>query len=123
MTDLHSTIDTYLEAYGEPDGDRRSDLVSRVWADDGRLIDPPLDGTGHAGISEMAATVQSQYPGHTFRRTSGIEEHHCFVRYEWELVAPDGTSALTGLDVAETAENGRLRRVVGFLGPVPPKEG
>lgn len=72
MTDLHSTIDTYLEAYGEPDGDRRSELVSRVWADDGQLIDPPLDGSGHAGISEMAATVQSRYPGHSFRRTSGI---------------------------------------------------
>lgn len=123
MTDLHSTIDTHLQAYGEADGDLRTDLVGQIWASDGHLIDPPLDGVGHAGISEMAATVQSHYPGHTFRRTSGIDEHHSFARYEWELVAPDGTTALVGLDVAAIDESGRLQRIVGFLGPIPEREG
>lgn len=123
MTDLRSTIDTYLDAYGEPDAMRRTDLVNQVWAEDGHLIDPPLDGSGRAGISEMAAAVQSHYPGHTFRRTSGIDEHHSFARYEWELVAPDGTTALTGLDVAEIGDDGLIRRVVGFLGPIPSREG
>jgi hypothetical protein len=122
MTDLQSTIDTYLDAYSEPDVDRRTKLVDEVWAEDGRLIDPPLDGSGRAGISEMAAAVQQHYAGHTFRRTSGIDEHHSFARYEWELVAPDGTTALTGLDVAEIGDDGLIRRVVGFLGPIPPKD-
>jgi len=122
MTDLRSTIDTYLDAYGEPDAARRGDLVTQVWAEDGHLIDPPLDGTGRTGISEMAAAVQSHYPDHTFRRTSGIDEHHSFARYEWELVGPDGAAALSGLDVAEIGDDGLIRRVVGFLGPVPPRE-
>ncbi|CAN5734788.1 hypothetical protein BH20ACT2_BH20ACT2_22490 [soil metagenome] len=122
MTDLQSTIDTYLDAYGEGDADRRDQLVSQAWAEDGQLIDPPLDGAGRAGISEMAAAVQTHYPEHAFRRTSGIDEHHSFARYEWELVAPDGTIALTGLDVAELGDDGLLRRVVGFLGPLPERE-
>lgn len=119
MSDLETTIDTHLAAYGEADAARRDQLISQVWTEDGRLVDPPIDGAGHDGISAMAATVQSHYTAHTFRRTSGVDMHHAFARYEWELVAPDGTVALTGLDVAEVADDGRLRRVVGFLGPLP----
>ena len=122
MTDLQSTIDTYLDAYGEPDVDRRAKLVDEVWAEDGALIDPPLDATGRAGISDMAGAVQASYAGHTFRRTSGIDHHHGFARYEWELVSPDGTTALSGLDLAEIGDDGLIRRVVGFLGPIPTKE-
>lgn len=122
MSDLESTIDTHLEAYGEPNAARRAERIARVWASDGRLVDPPLDASGHDGISNMAAAVQGHYPGHTFRRSSGIDSHHDYARYEWELVAPDGTVALTGLDIAEVTNDGLLRRVVGFLGPIPADE-
>lgn len=119
MTDHRETIDIHLDAYGEPDAARRADLVAQVWAEDGRLVDPPLEAAGRSGIADMAAAVQSQYPGHRFRRTSGIDEHHGFARYQWELVAPGGAAALSGLDVAELGDDGRLRRIVGFLGPIP----
>lgn len=119
MTDLVQSIDIYLDAYGESDATRRDELIRRVWATDAALVDPPIDGTGHAGISEVAATVQSHYPGHTFRRSSGVDEHHGFARFEWDLVAPDGTVALSGLDIAEVGADGYLRRIVGFLGPIP----
>lgn len=122
MADLHLTIDTHLDAYGEADGARRSELLRRAWSAQGRLIDPPMEGSGHAGISELAELVHAHYPGHTFRRTSGIDEHHGFARYQWDLLGPDGAVALSGLDVAEIDDDGLLRRVVGFLGPVPPTE-
>ena len=122
MTDLANTIDTYLDAYGEADAERRLTLIEQVFAVDGELIDPPLDGRGHAGISEMAAAVQGHYPGHTFRRVSGIDEHHGFARYAWQLVAGDGTVALGGIDVAQLDESGRITRVTGFLGDLPARE-
>ncbi len=122
MSDLQTTIDTHLRAYSEPGVARREELVGRVWAVDGQLIDPPLSGVGRAEISRMAAAVQQHYPGHSFRRSSGVDEHHGFARYEWELVAPDGSVSLSGLDVAEVGDDGLLRRVVGFLGLVPTME-
>lgn len=121
--DLHTTVDTHLDAYGEPDGQRRAALISQVWTDHGQLVDPPIEGTGHAGISDMAAAVQSQFPGHTFRRTTGIDAHHSFARYGWELVSSDGDVVLAGLDIAEINDNGHLQRIVGFLGDMPAKEG
>lgn len=72
MNDITRTIDAYLEAYGEPDSARRVALIEQVWALDGELIDPPLDATGHSAISDMAAAVQAQFPGHSFRRTGEV---------------------------------------------------
>ena len=118
MTKLDATIDAHLEAYAEPDAGRRTERIREVWSADGQLIDPPLEGAGHAGINDMAAALQAQFPGHTFRRTSAIDGHHGFARYEWEMLAPDGTPVLAGLDVAEIAQDGTLRRVVGFFGPL-----
>jgi hypothetical protein len=122
MTDLETTIDTYLEAYTESDAARRDELVSKVWITDGKLIDPPFDAHGHDAISAMADAVLGHYPGHTFRRTSGIDAHHGFARYGWALVAQDGSVAVAGVDVAEVTDDGKLARVTGFFGDLPERE-
>ena len=49
------------------------------------------------------------------RRAQAVDEHHGQLRYAWELVAPGGAVVLTGLDVAELADDGRLARVTGFF--------
>jgi hypothetical protein len=119
-TDLAATIDRHLDAYSEPDAARRDPLVAEVWAEDGVLVDPPIDGAGWAGISAMADAVQAHYPGHRFQRTSGIDAHHGFARYAWDLVGPDGAVAIGGVDVVELTDDGLIRRIVGFMGPIPP---
>ncbi|HUP17668.1 MAG TPA: nuclear transport factor 2 family protein [Acidimicrobiia bacterium] len=119
MAHVTSTIDIHLEAYCEPDSERRNELLSRVWSESGTLIDPPFDGTGIGPISSMGEAVLEHYPGHRFRRTSDVDTHHVFARYAWDLVAPDGTVAVNGLDVVEFGEDGKLIRVVGFFGDLP----
>ena len=119
MTELTQLIDTHLGAWTEPDAGRRADLVAQVWSEDGRLIDPPFVGEGHAGITEMGALVQQHYPGHRFRRTSEVDAHHDYLRFAWELVGPDGAVALSGVDVGELGGDGRLRRITGFFGELP----
>lgn len=121
--DLNATIDTYLEAYGEADDVRRAELVAAVWTDDGTLVDPPLEGAGHDGITGMGAALQGLYPGHTFRRTSGIDAHHGVARYAWELVDPAGVAVLAGIDIARVDDGGKLTNVTGFFGDLPAKDG
>ena len=77
-----------------------------------------MDARGHDGIDGLYGAVQDQVPGVTFRRTSGIDEHHGTVRYSWDMVAGDGTVAASGIDVAHVAD-GRLTRVTGFFEPLP----
>jgi hypothetical protein len=112
------TVRTYLEAYGEPDGNRRAALIARAWSPNGELIDPPFDGAGHEAISALAAAAQAHYPGHTFRLASGVDLQHRFGRYLWELVDGSGTTMLSGTDFVEFDTDGTLRRVVGFFGPL-----
>jgi hypothetical protein len=121
MTTTTDTIaDAILAAWNERDAGRRAELVAAVWTEDGHLADPPLEGRGHEAIAGMAAALQQQFDGHRFRRASAVDQHHGFFRYAWELVGPDGTVALTGLDVGELAEDGRVRRISGFFGELEP---
>jgi hypothetical protein len=117
-----TTIDTYMDAYSEPDPALRAQLVAKTFAPDAELIDPPIDGKGHAGITEMMGGVLGHYPDHRFRRTTGIDAHHNVARYGWELVDSAGTVALDGTDVAEFDDGGAISRVLGFLGELPPRE-
>lgn len=121
--DTTAIVDTYLDAYGEAAADRRRQLISEAFTSDATVADPPLAASGHDGLSEMFATVQGQFPGHTFSRTSNVDEHHGVARYEWSLAAPDGSVAVTGTDFVRVAPDGRLASVVGFFGPVPDRDG
>ena len=119
MTDVTTTVDTYLSAYNEADEGVRAILLEKSFTPDGRLIDPPLEGTGRDGISAMMAAVHQQFPGHAFRRSTGIDAHHGYFRYGWELLDPSGAVVLAGTDVGELDAGGQLVRVTGFFGPLP----
>ena len=115
-----AVADRHLAAYGEPDPIRRRALLEAAWVPGGALIDPPLDAAaGHDQLDDLFATVQSHYPDHRFRRTTAVDVHHDFGRYGWELVGPDGAVVFGGVDVVDFAPDGRLTRVVGFLGSLP----
>lgn len=70
MSDLTSTIDTHLSAWGEQDPAARAEPAERVWEDGGRLVRPPVAATGRAGISGLHAALRGRYAGHTYRRVS-----------------------------------------------------
>jgi len=116
VADLTTTVDTHLAAYCEPDAERRAALVAQVWSPQGQLIDPPMEGEGLEAITGLGDVVVTHYPGHTFRRTTAVDEHHGYARYGWALVAPDGTVAVTGTDVVTVDPDGRLVKIVGFFG-------
>jgi hypothetical protein len=78
-----------------------------------------LEAEGHAALSDMVAGVHAQYPGHRFRRVSGIDTHHDQLRFAWELAAPDGAVTVAGIDVGALVSDGRLQRITGFFGELP----
>jgi hypothetical protein len=120
MHDLNSTVSTYLDGWNERDPARRAHIIETAWSSSGELTDPPLAATGWVAISEMAAALHEQFPDHKFRRLSAVDEHHGQFRFAWELVASDGTVALTGLDVGALADDGKLARITGFFGDLEP---
>jgi len=120
MPAIGTLVDQWLAAYGEPDPARRLAAIRATWHPEGRLVDPPLEARGHQGIHDQAATVQAQFPGHRFERTTVVDAHHEFLRYGWRLLDANGAAVLEGIDVVELDVDGRMLRVVGFFGAQPP---
>ena len=119
MSDVTSTVDTYLAMWNETDPARRAQHIAHAWTGDGRYVDPMLKAQGHVALGEMVTGVQAKFPGHRFRRVSGLDVHHDELRFGWELAGPDGAVVVAGLDVGTLAPDGRLRRVTGFFGALP----
>jgi hypothetical protein len=111
-----TAIDSGLEALAETDPARRAELIAAAWTPDATFVDPMFAATGHDEIAAVADAVVNGYPGQRFVRTTEVDEHHGFIRYGWALVAPDGAVTVTGLDVAQLADDGRIRTVTGFFG-------
>jgi hypothetical protein len=119
VTDVETILDTYLATWNEADRERRARLVERAWAPDGRYVDPLQEAHGHPALSTMVDAVQERFPGHVFRRRSGVDVHHDQLRFAWDLAGPDGSVVVTGLDVGQLAADGRLRQITGFFGDLP----
>ena len=115
---ITETIEMHLEAYALGDATRRDEMVATAWNADGELLDPPLEGRGRAEISALADVVLTHYAGHRFVRTTAVDSHHGFARYGWDLTGPDGSVAVSGIDVVQFDEDGKLLRIVGFFGPL-----
>jgi hypothetical protein len=121
MTDITELIDRYFATWNEADDDRRAELCAQVWTEEGRYIDPLADATGPAGIAAMIGGLRAQFPDHSLRRSTVVDSHHDLARFGWELVGPDGSLAVAGIDVAGVDLSGtRLVSITGFLGDVEP---
>ena len=114
--DPTAIADRYLAALNAEDPVERSALISQAWTEDGSLTDPPVAGEGHAGICQVADTLHSVYPGHTFARTSEVDAHHSRILFSWALLDPAGATVSVGADFAVVAPDGRVSDVTGFFG-------
>ena len=121
--DVTQTVDGYMAMWNEADPARRAEGITAVWDGDARYVDPLLEARGHAELGAMVDGVQAQFPGHRFRRSSGIDVHHDVSRLGWELAAPDVAVVSAGIDFAVLGPGGRLRTVAGFFGELPADEG
>jgi hypothetical protein len=117
--DLTATVDAYFAMWNEADVAKRAKQIEKAWAADGRYVDPARDAQGHDGLNEMVEAARPHFPEHSVRRTSGIDAHHDQLRFSWEVVGPDGSVPVAGIDVGVLAPDGRLRQITGFFGPLP----
>jgi hypothetical protein len=119
MNNIAKIVDSYLEAFNETDAAKRTQLVALAWASDGSFVDPLFEARGHAALADLGPEVAAKYPGHRFRRASGVDSHHGKVRFSWEFVGPDGKVVVVGYDYGVLAGDGRLQTITGFFGPLP----
>jgi hypothetical protein len=120
MTSINEVVAGYIAAWNETDRMQRREVIARTWTEDGSYLDAHRDGSGHAAIDEMIATVQSVFPGYRFRLSSGIEAHHGRVRFSWIAGGTEQAPLFFGgTDFATLASDGRMQSVTGFVDAMP----
>lgn len=120
--DTNELISAYDRAWSEADPAERRRLLEAVWVEDGELIDPQGGRIqGRDAIIQRITDFSGRFPGARVEVTSGLDEHHGFVRYGWTITNAQGAPILNGIDVCELSPDGRLRRVIMFFGPLPPR--
>lgn len=118
-TTIDSTIDGFFAAWNAEADDERLAAVRATYTDVAVVKDPLADVRGHDAIAGFIAGARAQFPGHTFRRSSGIDTHHDLVRFAWQLVGPDGQAVVEGFETGQLSADGRLSCTLGFFGPLP----
>jgi hypothetical protein len=118
-TPVGTVVDDYMRAWQEPEPAARRALLEQCWAADGVYSDPMVQVTGRDGLADHIGGFQAAQPGARIELASGVDEHDGQLRFAWRMRAADGAVALEGTDFGELDGEGRLRRIVGFFGPLP----
>jgi hypothetical protein len=115
---IEKLVDSYCAAWSAADLAKRLSLLAEVWEETGIYVDPTALCAGRNKLAEHIGKVQQRYPGAQVVRTSALDHHHDLVRFAWKMVLADGISLPEGIDFAELSDDGKLRRIVGFFGPL-----
>ncbi|SEN28464.1 nuclear transport factor 2 family protein [Nonomuraea pusilla] len=112
-------LDRYVAAWNETDAEARAKAVAELWTEDATYTDPLADVAGHAGIAAVIEGAQGMFPGLVFSAGEQYDTHHNIARFTWHLGPAGEEPVAVGFDVVELAEDGRIRKVLGFLDKVP----
>lgn len=119
MSDANELVRRYIDVWNETDAGRRRDLIEALYARDADYTDPLGVSVGRDAIDRTIAGAQEQFAGLRFSLAGPVDAHHDIARFTWHL-GPEGAAEplVIGFDVA-VIQDGRIRRVHGFLDKVP----
>jgi hypothetical protein len=109
----------YAASWNEPNEAKRTALLEESWADDGRYQDPTGVADGRAALVAHIGAFHELFPGRSIDFASGVDVTDAGIRWAWVMRNGDAIE-LEGLDYAELGPDGRIKRIAGFFGPLPP---
>ena len=108
----------YIASWNETDSAKRRQLLAELWTRDASYADPMASAQGLDQIDAMIDAVQQRFSGWRFALAGWPDGHGDVLRFCWQLGPEGGDSLVEGTDFADL-EDGRLKRVAGFLDKMP----
>jgi hypothetical protein len=115
MTAPHDPIAAYGAAWLETDDARRMSLLETAWAPDAVYCDPIDVVEGREALSAHVAATQASLAGGRVAVTSDPVRHHDSAFFRWTMTDAGGAVVLTGFDVVQLDDAGRIARLTGFF--------
>ena len=114
MSDL-DPIAAYGAAWTETDDGRRTELLERAWESAAVYCDPLSRVAGRAALAEHIAATQAGLPGSRIEITTEPVRHHDVAFFRWAMRDAAGATIVTGFDVVQLGDDGRIARLDGFF--------
>jgi hypothetical protein len=108
-------IAAYGAAWLETDASQRLGLLETAWAPDAVYCDPLTRLAGREALSAHIAATQAQLAGGTIAVVSEPVRHHDSAFFRWSMADAAGSTLLTGWDVVQLDDAGRIARLTGFF--------
>lgn len=128
MAEAHSvgeTVEAYLRAINERDQASRAKLLEAAVTDDFVFTGVVRQTESREAFDQLVGEILSASPeedGETITRTTEVDAHHGWVHFRWALrnaqgvvTTPEGEQ-MVGWYVGQLAPDGRLERIVVFVG-------
>ena len=112
---MSDAIAAYGAAWLEPDGERRMQLLRQAWRRDAVYCDPVDRVAGRQALAQHIAATQAALAGGRVEVTTAPVRHHDAAFFRWSMADAAGTTVLTGFDVVQLADDGRISRLTGFF--------
>ncbi len=118
-SEQHDPVAAYGAAWLATDEQDRLALLARAWAPDGVYCDPLDLVTGREALAAHIAATQASLAGGRVEVTGEPTRHHDSALFHWRITDASGATVLTGLDVVQFDDAGRIRRLTGFFDDAP----
>jgi hypothetical protein len=119
-----ATIDRYVSLWQEDQHEAAiAEVLATCWTEDGTYTDPQAGVIrGRQAMIGFVKGFFRQFPNASIAATSRVDSHNGSARFGWSIQRRDGTVVLEGVDFVDFAEDGRIRRIHGFFGPLPERD-
>lgn len=120
MTGIPESFDRLLAAWNERDLKKIRNHLEAALTKDVEFVDPNYSIEGISDFAKMVKEFRTRFPESRCLRTSGIDMHHDRARYSWSVVVDEKTK-IDGFDAVQLSKkSGKVKRIDGFFGPLPP---
>lgn len=108
------SLEKMMAVWNTTDPAEQRALVDASMEHNVHFVDPNHNIIGRDAFLKMATLVQSQIPGAVYSRASEVDMQNNFCRYHW-AIHMDGKLIMSGFDVAEVNDTGKIVKVIGFF--------
>jgi SnoaL-like domain len=121
MSDIQTTVESYIATWSEPDPEIRREAVAELWAEDAFYRNQFGEYHGRAGIERAVGEAYELFATRGFTFTvDRIDVNHDVVRWVWHVLPPGGGAPeAVGTQVVSLDADGRMVRDHQFVDRAP----
>lgn len=106
-------LERYVVLWNEENAERRSQLITQLWEEDGVQFTPQHEYRGHSALEERVTQAYEEFVhkhGFVFKLSNTPQTHHQAVTFSWEMVpAGGGEVAAVGTVFLLLSDAGRIQ--------------